>query len=74
MWISKRVLVAVFAATLGALSLALAAGALGAPGKGHRSHPGPPRRRTGAPLIDESLAPSMPTDPVLHGVSPGGLP
>jgi hypothetical protein len=25
-------------------------------------------------VIDESLAPSQPTDPTLHGVSPGGAP
>lgn len=75
MWISKRALVAVAAAAIGALSMALAAGAFGAPGKQPRdpSHLG---RHTGAPLINESLAPShnTPPDPTFHGVVPGSLP
>lgn len=66
MWVSKRVLVTLLAAAIGAFSLALAAGAFG-----HPNHDG---NRTGAPLIDESLAPSMLTDPPFHGVSRGGLP
>jgi hypothetical protein len=74
MWISKRALVTAFAAAIGALSMAFAGGAFGASGKGHPSHPNHQGRRTGAPLIDESLAPSHTTDPVFHGVSPGGAP
>jgi hypothetical protein len=73
MWISKRALVTACAAVIGALSMAFAGGAFGAPGKGHPSHPNQ-GQRTGAPLIDESLAPSQTTDPVFHGVSPGNAP
>jgi hypothetical protein len=82
MWISRRTLVTALVAALGALSLAFAAVALAAPGKHH--HPGPgghhptpprhPRPRHGVALIDESLAPSQPTDPTFHGVKPGGAP
>jgi hypothetical protein len=71
MWISKRTLVTVLTAAIGALSMAVAGGAFGAQGKSHPSHH---RQRTGAPLIDESLAPSQPTDPVFHGVSAGSAP
>jgi hypothetical protein len=75
MWISKRALVAVFVVAIGALPMAFAAGAFGAPAKRHHSSPASHhRKRTGVPLIDESLAPSQPTDPVFHGVSPGGAP
>jgi len=83
MRISKRALVTLLALTTGALSMALAAGAFGAPGKthpthpthpSHPSHPGHQGRHTGAPLIDESLAPSQPGDPQFHGVSPGMAP
>jgi hypothetical protein len=77
MRISKRALVTVFAAAIGALSMAPAAGAFGAPGKSHPTHPNHPNHpghRTGAPLIDESLAPSQPTDPMFHGVSAGSAP
>jgi hypothetical protein len=74
MWISKRALVMAFAAVIGAMSMAFAGGAFGAPGKGHPSHPNHQGQRTGAPLIDESLAPSQTTDPVFHGVSPGNAP
>jgi hypothetical protein len=74
MWISKRALVAVFASAIGALSMAFAAGALGAPDKHHSNRANHHGKRTGAPLIDESLAPSQPTDPTFHGVSPGMAP
>jgi hypothetical protein len=63
--------------TTGALAMALATGAFGAPGKSHPNHPSHPShqgRHTGAPLIDESLAPSQPGDPAFHGVSPGNAP
>jgi hypothetical protein len=82
MWISKRVLVTVLAAGIGVLPMALAAGAFGAPGtaehpghpKHHSSPPGDRGKRTGMPLIGASLAPSQPTDPTFHGVSPGAAP
>jgi len=83
MRISKRALVTVLAFTTGTLSMALATGAFGAPGKTHPTHPSHPShashaghqgRHTGAPLIDESLAPSQPGDPTFHGVSPGMAP
>ncbi len=67
MRISKRVPSTFVAAALAALSAALVVGALSAFGHGHgRGH--------GDRLVDESLAPSMPTDPVFHGVAPGGAP
>jgi hypothetical protein len=62
MWISKRVLVAVLAAAIGAVSLAIAVGAAGKSG-GH-----------GNPLVKESLAPSLPTDPTFHGSPPEACP
>lgn len=66
MWISKRALITLFVAAIGALSLAFAGGAFG-----RRNHHA---KRTSAPLINESLAPSVPTDPMFHGVTPGSLP
>jgi hypothetical protein len=72
MRISKRIPLSVFVAGVAALSAALAVGALsalgseGGHGKGHDMH--------GGQLIDESLAPSVPTDPTFHGVAPGGAP
>lgn len=66
MWVSKRVLVTVLAAAIGAFSLAFAAGAF--------AHPNHDGKRTGAPLIDESLAPSLPSDPSFHTVRAGVLP
>jgi hypothetical protein len=68
MWNSRRAVITGLLSVIGALSLAFTAGALG-----HPNHHG---KRSGAPLIDESLAPSMPppTDPTFHGVSPGALP
>jgi len=76
MWISKRALVTVFVAACSALSMMLAVGALGSDRSGHgdghdKSDHG---KRHGAPLIEASLAPSQPTDPAFHGVSPGGAP
>lgn len=74
MWISKRALAAVLATAVGATSMAFAAGAFGAPGASLRSDPSHQGKRTGAPLIDEPLAPSShlnPLDPTFHGVSPG---
>jgi hypothetical protein len=75
MWISKRALIAVFVLATGALSMAFAEGAFGAPDKHHHSRPASHHgKRAGVPLIDESLAPSQPTDPPFHGVTPGAAP
>jgi hypothetical protein len=67
MWISKRALVTAFVAGIAVLSMALAAGAFGDSG-------GDDREGHGASLVKASLAPSLPTDPKFHGVSPGGAP
>jgi hypothetical protein len=71
MRISKRVPFTVFVAAVAALSTALVVGALSALGSDHGHGKG-----QGGQLISESLAPSMPppTDPAIHGVSPGGAP
>ncbi len=74
MWISKRALVALLVAGVGATSMVLAANALGTPGSKHGHGPRHAGRRSGMPLIDRSLAPSEPTDPTFHGVAPGSLP
>jgi hypothetical protein len=74
MWITKRTPVMVVAAVIGALSMALAVGAFGALAKSHPNRPNHQGKHAGAPLIDESLAPSQPTDPIFHGVSPGSAP
>jgi hypothetical protein len=73
MRISKRALTAIFVAVSMALLTGLVAGAFGAPGKHHGNSPHGGKRH-GVPLIKESLAPSHPTDPMFHGVSPGTLP
>jgi hypothetical protein len=82
MMISKRTLLTVIAAGIAALSMALAVGAFGAHGPKHPSkpnHPGKPDspspgNHRGRPVIKESLAPSQPSDPSFHGVSPGMAP
>lgn len=74
MWISKRALITLLVAAIGVSSMAFATGAFGALGSSHRKDLNHHGKRTGEPLIDESLAPSQVTDPVIHGVSPGGLP
>ncbi|HEX8854594.1 MAG TPA: hypothetical protein VF752_03265 [Thermoleophilaceae bacterium] len=79
MWISKRSLVIGLLAAMTALGMMLAVGAFGAAGGGKaakHSRPGSQKhgKRHGAPLIKESLAPSQPTDPAFHGVSPGAAP
>ena len=85
---STRALLTVIVAGIAATSMALAAGAFGAhgpshPGKPNRAgkpvspgNPGHPSngRHRGRPLIKESLAPSQPSDPSFHGVSPGMAP
>ena len=70
MRISKRIPTAVFLAALAALLTALAVGTLGALGHEHGRH----GRDHGDRLISESLAPSVPTDPMFHGVAAGGAP
>jgi hypothetical protein len=73
MRISKRVPSAVFVAAIAALTSALAVGALSALGSEHghgRGH----EKGHGGPVIRESLAPSVPTDPAFHGVIPGNAP
>jgi hypothetical protein len=78
MWISKRVLISGLAALTAAMSMALAVGAFGHRGSDDRggNHHGDNHQRGhhGSPLIDESLAPSVPTDPAFHTVAPGGAP
>lgn len=60
---SRRLVVVALAAALGSLAFAFAAR-----GDGGRSH-----EAKGA-SVRSALAPSQPTDPAFHGVSPGGLP
>jgi hypothetical protein len=70
MRISKRVPMTVIVTALAALSTALAVEAIGAFGHDRGEH----GKNRGGQLIRESLAPSVPTDPVFHGVSPGAAP
>jgi hypothetical protein len=76
MRISKQALIAAFLGAAVMLLTALSAGALGAHGPKHHGKSGDHGKRAGAPLIKESLAPSLPapTDPPFHGVNPGGAP
>jgi hypothetical protein len=67
MRISKRVPSTFVVAALAALSTALVVGALSALGSEHgKGH--------GGQLVKESLAPSVPGDPMFHGVIPGNAP
>jgi hypothetical protein len=67
-----RVLVA---AAVMAAAVAIYAGvAAGHGGNGHAGKRSGQAPRHGAPLLRESLAPSQPTDPTFHGVTPGGAP
>ena len=63
MWIPKRALLAFSLVATTALSLSLAVVALGDHGHGR-----------GGSKIEQTLAPSVPTDPAFHGVTPGGAP
>ncbi len=54
--------------------MAFAAGAFGAGGRSPWSNHNHHGQRHGVALINESLAPSQPTDPTLHGVTAGGAP
>ena len=69
----KRVLMVVSVAATTALLTGLAAGAFGAEGKEHHGNSPHNGTRHGVPLIEESLAPSQPTDPTFHGVKPGSV-
>ena len=69
MWISKRVLLAAAIASAAAMSLMGAVGAFGDRGGGHHD-----RGHQDATVVEEMLAPSVPTDPTFHGVAPGGAP
>jgi hypothetical protein len=62
MWISRKVLVIALAAVVAVTSAVAAFGSRGH-GGGH-----------GHALLDASLAPSLPSDPAFHGVTPGGAP
>jgi hypothetical protein len=68
MQVSKRRAVAVLSAAALAGSAMTAVTAAGH--DGGREHGG----QRGAPLLDTSLAPSVPSDPVLNGASAGGAP
>src|SRR3954452_5776334 len=68
MWVSKRVLLATSLALMAVMSMALAVGAFGDRG-GHHG-----RGHGGSPSLEQTLAPSVPTDPTFHGVAPGGAP
>jgi hypothetical protein len=72
MRISRRALVTVVGAAVAALSMAFAAGAFGAVGRSHRSNHNHRGQRHSVALINESLAPSEPTDPTFHGVTQAG--
>jgi hypothetical protein len=68
MWVSKRVVLALSLALTAAMSMALAVGAFGDRG-GHHG-----RGHGGSALLEQTLAPSVPTDPTFHGVAPGAAP
>lgn len=76
MWISKRVLAAVLTAAFAALSATLAVGAFADDGHGGSGHQNGQNGggRHGGQLIQETVAPSQPTDPTFHGVGPGAAP
>jgi hypothetical protein len=73
--------IAMVAALMAAAVAVYASVAVGHDGGGNSGHGGKGDRhgkghglRHGAPLIDESLAPSQTTDPAIHGVAAGGAP
>src|SRR4051812_24835492 len=68
MWIPKRAVLATSLVAIAALSLALAVGAFGDRGRDHGGN------HRGNALLESSLAPSLTSDPVFHGVAPGGAP
>ena len=66
---SHRAPVAAALAGAAAMSLTGAVGAFGDHGSGHHD-----RGHQGSALVEEMLAPSVPTDPTFHGVAPGAAP
>src|SRR4051812_43524692 len=68
MWVSKRVILAVAIVAVAATSLAGAVGAFGDRGGHHQ------RGHHGSALLEQTLAPSLTTDPTFHGVAPGAAP
>ena len=74
MRIPKSLGVAIIVVALTGLSMALAVSALGA--KGNDNDQGDNHGQPNGPLLRAALAPSMPapTDPMIHGVNPGGVP
>jgi hypothetical protein len=62
------------AAAIGVVVLAAGFVVASAVGAGARARHGHGPKRGGAPVLAVSLAPSMPTDPAIHGIAPGGLP
>jgi hypothetical protein len=71
MRVSKRTAVALLATAALAGSAATAVGALGHDGGGRR---GDHRDHGGATVLKTALAPSVPSDPALHGAAAGGAP
>ena len=69
MYVSKRAAVALLAASALVGSATTAVSALGDQGQGHRRG-----EHGGRTLLDTSLAPSVPTDPMLLGSSAGSVP
>jgi hypothetical protein len=67
MYLSKRAAVALLAAAVLVGSATTAVGALGDPGARHRDH-------DSRIVLNTSLAPSIPTDPMLLGSAAGGAP
>ena len=63
MYVPKRLVTLAFVSLLALASLAFALSASGGNGD-----------RDGSPLLRSTLAPSVPTDPAIHGVLPGGVP
>jgi hypothetical protein len=62
------------AVTIAVVVLAAGLVVASALGAGTRARHGHGPKREGAPVLAVSLAPSMPTDPAVHGIAPGGLP
>jgi hypothetical protein len=76
MYVSKRRAVALLAASALAGSATTAVSALGDSGGGkqHREHSDEHGDRGSRTVLDTALAPSVPTDPMLLGATPGGVP
>jgi hypothetical protein len=63
-------------AAVGLLSAAVLTGSAitGVTAFGHNGSPSNHGKHRGATVFASTMAPSLPSDPMLHGVSPGGLP